>query len=854
MDTKIIRQIFNTFLAIILLSCSPQSQKSYITKDGTSNYIIVIADSASVSEKHAAKELQHFIHMATKATLAIVDEKNSSALKPQRIFVGFGDLSKSVLQESKRYEKVDWEKLGDEGFIIRTISKRTEAPDIVIAGGRQRGTLFGVYMFLEHLGFRWYTNRKTWYPEQDILRVPILDENEVPAFLYRYPYISEAFDLDWSARNRLNSRLDETRGNSVSLQAHHTFDRLIPQSLFKQHPEYFPLIGGKRVTGYVQRCLTAHGIVELTAKNMIEWMDSNPQQKYFSLGQNDYENYCQCPNCSKIMQKEGSPAGLYIQFVNKVAEIVEKEHSDKFIITFAYSFTEKPPKFIKPRHNVFIQLAPIPICVSHPFTSCSDPGSEKFRKHFDGWSRLTDQISIWHYVTDFRNLLMPFPNFREFTADIKTYHQKGVRGIFFQGSGGHGPGSSDADLRSWVVARLLWNPYQDADKLVNEYLHAVYGKAFKPMRAYYDLIHEQVSDPGHHLHVFDKVTKEMWPEPVVSQMENLYQQALDLAKDDTTAIYYIKKNMLAVTYLRLILNSGRLVIKNGEYVPEGNTVTLDDYKRFVADLKYFNVREIREESRDANLLHMIGQRLIKHDIVTIENDDVQLDVVPDLGGRIVRIVYKKSGTNIINLLDPTENFYPVIGGYDEMTAWKWGGTGFANSYEAKVEGSSIILMQNIPEVFDSHYSNNGLRFVRKISLPKNGARIRFSSSIINKNKVAKTFKLVCRMFLNANPQKIVLKTRTDDGSFIIPESSDHEKVRQYYGTNKPYGAWRIDHIIDNLSLEHHFDKNQVASCRYSDSEKMEMVSMEIHTDEREVAAGGKISIEHEWIIDSTSND
>ena len=55
----------------------------------------------------------------------------------------------------------------------------------------------------------------------------------------------------------------------------------------------------------------------------------------------------------------------------------------------------------------------------------------------------------------------------------------------------------------------------------------------------------------------------------------------------------------------------------------------------------------------------------------------------DLGGRIVRLLHKESGTNIINLLDPTENFYPVCGGYDEMTAWKWGGTGFANSYEAK---------------------------------------------------------------------------------------------------------------------------------------------------------------------------
>ena len=78
-------------------------------------------------------------------------------------------------------------------------------------------------------------------------------------------------------------------------------------------------------------------------------------------------------------------------------------------------------------------------------------------------------------------------------------------------------------------------------------------------------------------------------------------QALDLAQGDETATYYIKKNRLAVTYLRLMLNSGRLEVKNGEYVPVGNTVNLEDYDRFVEDLKQFDVRELREESRDAKL-------------------------------------------------------------------------------------------------------------------------------------------------------------------------------------------------------------------------------------------------------------
>ena len=56
----------------------------------------------------------------------------------------------------------------------------------------------------------------------------------------------------------------------------------------------------------------------------------------------------------------------------------------------------------------------------------------------------------------------------------------------------------DNDLRGWVIARLMWDPYQDPDALVNEWMHGVYGRAFEPMRAYYDLIHEQVAPPDRH--------------------------------------------------------------------------------------------------------------------------------------------------------------------------------------------------------------------------------------------------------------------------------------------------------------------------------------------------------------------
>jgi len=611
----------------------------------------------------------------------------------------------------------------------------------------------------------------------------------------------------------------------------------MPSSLYSKHPEYFPLIGGKRVTGYVQRCLTNPGVVKIAAENLIKWMDSSPNDKIFSLSQADTEKLCECPKCKKITDDEGSPSGLYLHFVNQVAEIVEKKHPDKLISTLAYWFTVKPPKTIKPRHNVLIRLCPIEICVSHPFTECTESTSANFYNYLQGWSRLTDRIFIWHYNTDFSNLIMPFPNFKEFTVDIKTYHENGVKGIFFQGST-HGPGGSDADLRAWVMARLLWDPYQDPDKIVNEWMHGVYGRAYEPMRAYFDLMHERVADPDRHLHIFEPPTREKWPDHVMASMDSLHVAALSLAEGDSTALYYVKKNHKDVKFLLYILNTGRLQVVNGAYRPVGNTVNVDDHQKLIEYIKQFGMgdRSFGGHGMDTNIRIMLRQRVETHPVVTLENDDLQLDVVPNLGGRIVSLIHKRTGENLLHLLDPTDNFYPVSGGYEEMTAHTWGCTGFANSYEAELKGRKLTLTAKTP---------GGLRFTRTVSLPKKGSRIEFNSSIINETDSKRTYRLICRMHFKADPTKITLKALNKDGSFIEPVASEEKtESSRYDGPNKPAGAWRLENVINGYTIENRFRDNEVASCILATSEKDNMVRMEIQSSEYEVKPGDRITINH----------
>ena len=813
-------------LAALLTSCS--GRDTSLARNGESRYAIVLPRNASPSERHAAEELRSHIALATAAELPVVTEDDHRASEPPRIFVGFGDAAIRALGGTI---PVDPDSLGDEGFIIRTLDDAGQ-PDIVIAGGRLRGTMYGVYTYLDHLGFRWYTTDITRCPEGGDIPVEAINETTIPVFMYREPYIAEAFDGDWAARNRVNSgaaALDETRGGKVTVLGVHTFDQLIPTSLFKEHPEYFPLIGGKRVTGLVQRCLTNPDLVDIAAENLIAWMDATPSQHIFSLSQNDVEKYCECPECKKIMEEEGSPAGLYISFVNKVAEIVEEKHPENYVSTLAYMFTEKPPKTVRPRHNVLIRLCPIYMCAGHPFTECTSPETKQFAETLAGWNRLTDNIFIWHYATDFSSYLAPFPNFRNFTEAIRTYAHSGVRGIFMQG-GYTSRGSSDAELRAWVMARLLWEPDADPDTLVDEWMQAVYGQGYRPMREAFDIAHELYADPDRHLRIFSMPGQENWPAATVASLDSLYAEAERRAAADSTALEHIRKARLSTRYVQLFQDSGRLEIADGVLRPAGTTVTMEDYECFMEDLASFGITGLREEPFDCDLPGLLRIRLEEHTVTTLENADVKLDVVPSLGGRIAAITLKGTGERIAGRTDRDGYFYPASGGYEEATTRTWNRTGFANPYTAELNGRALTL---------TGMGRSGLEFRRTITLPERGTRITIASTITNTSDRPLVARLVCRMELNADPDGATVHT----GDTGEPAANFHRD-----GPSRPRGQWAVVSPEGGWRMDNRFETGDVESCNLECDRKARTVLMEVQGFERDLAPGAHTGLTQTWEI------
>ncbi len=226
-----------------------------------------------------------------------------------------------------------------------------DGADIVIYGGSERGTMYGVMSFLENeLGCRWYTPSVSVAPQKKEFTFERLNHTEKPGVRVRNDFYFEAFDPIWAARNKMNGTLSfdtihPQPGGTENYWSVHTFYRFMPpEEFYKDHPEYYSLIDGKRVYDRAQLCLTNPDVLKIVTERLKKTMRENPDYLIYSVSQNDWRNPCQCEKCQAIAQKEGSESGPIIWFVNQVAEAIEKEFPDKFVGTLAYQYTRTPPQ------------------------------------------------------------------------------------------------------------------------------------------------------------------------------------------------------------------------------------------------------------------------------------------------------------------------------------------------------------------------------------------------------------------------------------------------------------------------------------------------------------------------------
>ncbi|HUT73355.1 MAG TPA: DUF4838 domain-containing protein, partial [Armatimonadota bacterium] len=269
------------------------------------------------------------------------------------------------------------------------------------------------------------------------------------------------------------------------------------------------------------------------------------------------DSHCTCPACARIDAENGSPAGSLITFVNQVAAAVEKAHPGVWVSTLAYQHTVDAPTRVRPRRNVVVRLCNNLHGWRYPFVdfvSSDHPESERYRQAIIAWSAICNQLTIWDYTANFAHYPAPMPNMQVLAPSVRFYVAHKVKGVMLQGTY-QGAGGERMEMRSWVMAKLLWDPTREVEELTRDFVQGYYEEAAPAIAAYYELLdragreHPEVTDCGYNMDA-PFLSREF-----LDQATALFDRAEALARSDEIR-RRVQLARLSIIYVKLCRGPG----------------------------------------------------------------------------------------------------------------------------------------------------------------------------------------------------------------------------------------------------------------------------------------------------------
>jgi len=511
-----------------------------LAEDGKSQWTIVRGANPSPSEIYAVEEFVGFFRDMTGVALPVADD--NSSVSEYEIVIGKGSRTNSDEMDA------EIDRMGDEGFIVKITEQR-----ITIAGGKLRGTLYGVYDFLEEeLGCRWYTPETTHIPQRETVRLKEGHRAFKPRLEYREVLCTyndtthDKHETDWFVRNRLNGQFVQYQpkhGGGIKWQGGfvHTFHSLVPLSeYYDEHPEYYSYseAEGRRMNGKrAQLCLTNPDVLNIVVERIKGWLRDHPETTNVSVSQVDGTKPgdmfpCECPACKAVDEMEGSHSGSLLHFVNAVAEQIEKEFPLVNIDTLAYAYTTEPPKYVKARPNVIVRPC--------------------FRgDKLSDWYKVCDRLYLWDYVTNFRHYALPFPNYDLISKVLNDLLQYNIKGLFVQ-STYNTQGIDFNELKTYIYAKLLWRSDRDVNQIMDEFMAAFFKNSTGPLMEYLNMLRKKIKDDRLVPMCFVNLPVSYLTKEMLRRADEIFDRAEMLAPD-RPILERVQRMRLSVRFVQLMM-------------------------------------------------------------------------------------------------------------------------------------------------------------------------------------------------------------------------------------------------------------------------------------------------------------
>lgn len=516
------------------------------------NAVIVITENAPETDKSAAAALQKYIEQLTGEKHEIVTAAPDGAFA---LNVGNAALSCDEVKD-----------LADGSYVIRSAENGAD-----ICGAGNRGTLYAACAFLEKFGgCRWLTSAMGMTSEQtEILLPATIDEKYDVYFEYTDTDWRSPRDPDYSVANGLSGgvyrSIPAELGGTVDYISGfcHTLTSQFcsADTYFDSHPEYFALHDGQRSAQ--QLCLTSEDTYNIVLNEVLalleEKHDPDASLQIISLTQNDSGedgDFCECEKCKAIDDENGSHAGTMITFVNRIAaEVKERGYDNVAIDTFAYRYTRTTPSVVKPLDNVIVRLCTIECCFSHPLDDPDCPQNVTLMQDLIGWNNICDRLYIWDYTTNYANTLGIFPDFGVIQRNAQIFYEHGVKGVYEEGNYYiDGCDTEFGELRAYLLAKCLQDPYCDYDAVTADFLRGYYGAGWQNIKQFLDIITADAAKE--HVEIYSPMAESLFlSDDETEKCDELWAKAEKECTDETQ-LANVKRSELSWRFWKASVGKG----------------------------------------------------------------------------------------------------------------------------------------------------------------------------------------------------------------------------------------------------------------------------------------------------------
>ena len=497
---------------------------------------------------------------------------------------------------------IDLSDVKDDGYKLEI-----KPEGIYIVGKTDDATRNGIYDFLEtHLECMYVSPENTYVPLCPTVKLALEEKTVNPTITWRKVYQYESVQNGWYERLKMNGTIVKEGENSIELYnewgtwCHSSFEFVPPEKYFDEHPEYYAKFLGKRryqfnVLGRTfptHLCYTNEEVYQIAEAELVKRIEANPEVKFWDFSIMDtYFATCRCKECKKFNKEAGSEMGTLLAFLNRLADAIRDDYPDVYLSTLAYQRVKNPPKNMKCAPNLCINVCAFPGTQSYPYsTEGGIKASREFAERVVEWGKICDNILVWDYVVNFTHLKLPFPNFEFQKENLEFYLENNIRFVFHQGS--REPMDENAEMRTYLLSRQLWDKDVDLLALAKKYVAVVYGDAAGLVEEYMDLQNGAMIESGVDLSLYDNPKKHkngyLAPKLTDKYLE-LTEKMLEVAENSDTV------NVKAVEMLRVNALYAKMTDASWDY--RAKKAAFEEFKALSEKYNFTKSGEIVEMSR-----------------------------------------------------------------------------------------------------------------------------------------------------------------------------------------------------------------------------------------------------------------